>query len=43
MESISEIESLYSQIIFRCSKCSLIPFIEIDNSYYDDLTLDSFK
>ena len=41
MESKSEKESLYSQIIFRCSKCSLIPFIEIDNSSYDDLTLDS--
>ena len=40
MESISQTESLYSQIIFRCSKCSLIPFIEIDNSSYD-LTLDS--
>ena len=42
MESISETESLYSQIIFRCSKCSLIPFIEIDNSSFDDLTLCSF-
>ena len=41
MESISETQSLYSQIIFRCSKCSLIPFIEIDNSSYD-LRLYSF-
>ena len=41
MESISQTESLYSQIIFRCSKCSLIPFIEIDNSSYDHLTHDS--
>ena len=41
MESISQTKSLYSQIIFRCSKCSLIPFIEIDNSSCDDLTLDS--
>ena len=42
MESISQTQSSYSQIIFRCSKCSLIPFIEIDNSSYDDLTLCSF-
>ena len=43
MESISQTKSLNSQIIFRCSKCSLIPFIEIDNSSYDDLTLGSFN
>ena len=43
MESISQTQSLYSQIIFRCSKCSLIPFIEIDNSSYDHLTLPKFN
>ena len=43
MESISQTESLHSQIIFRCSKCSLIPFIQIDNSSYDHLRLYSFN
>ena len=41
MENISETQSLNSQITFRCSRCSLIPFIEIDNSSYDYLTYNS--
>ena len=43
METISETQSLYSQIIFRCSTCCLIPFIEIDNSSYVHLFYDLNK
>ncbi len=42
MESVTQTQFFYSQIIFRFSKCSLIPFIEIDNSSYNDLKLYSF-